>query len=55
MFEPGKLFPVIAMIFAVAAAWRWLRSGGKPDAATCTWLLMAAIFGAVSMWLRLSR
>lgn len=55
MFEPGNLFPVISLIFAVAAAWRGLRSAGKPDAATRTWLLMAAIFGAVSMWLRLHR
>ena len=55
MFEPGQLFPLIAMIFAVAAASRWLRSGGRPDSATRTWLLMAAIFGAVSVWLRLPR
>ena len=55
MFEPGKLFSVIATIFAVAAAWRGLRSGGRPESATRTWLLMAAVFGAESMWLRLPR
>lgn len=51
MFEPRNLFPVIAVILALLAAARWLRSRGKPDAATRTWLWMAAIFGIVSWWL----
>lgn len=52
MFEPKSLFPLIALVFALAAAWRLLRSGGKLDPAARTWLLMAAIFGFVSLLLR---
>ncbi|SDK22889.1 hypothetical protein [Pseudomonas indica] len=53
MFEPKNLFPLIALCFALAAAWRLLRSGGdRPDPAARTWLLMAVIFGAVSLVLR---
>ena len=52
MFEPKNLFPLIALIFAIAAVGRLLRSGGKVDLAARTWLLMAAIFGVVSLLLR---
>ena len=51
MFEPRNLFPLIALAFALAAGWRLLRSGGKPVPAARTWLLMAVIFGLVSLWL----
>jgi hypothetical protein len=52
MFEPKNLFPLLALCFALAAAWRLLRSRGKRDPAARTWLLMAAIFGVVSLLLR---
>ncbi|WP_168191002.1 hypothetical protein [Pseudomonas sp. PIC25] len=53
MFEPKNLFPLIALFFALAAAWQLLRSGGGwRDPATRTWLLMAVIFGSVSLVLR---
>jgi hypothetical protein len=55
MFEPRNLFPLLALVFALAAGWRLLRSGGKPNPAGRTWLLMAVIFGAVSLWLRYFR
>lgn len=52
MFEPKNLFPLIALCFALAAVWRLLRSRGTLDPAARTWLLMAAIFGVVSLLLR---
>lgn len=52
MFAPANLFPVIALVFLLAAAWRWLRSGGRTDGAVRTWLLTAVIFGLVALWLR---
>lgn len=51
MFEPGNLFPFIALVFALFAISRWLRSGMKVDASVRTWLLLAGIFGAVAWWL----
>lgn len=52
MFEPKNLFPLIALIFAIAAVARLLRAGGRMDPASRTWLLMAAIFALVSLLLR---
>jgi hypothetical protein len=40
------------MAFLALALWRGLRSGQWRGAAT-TWLILAAIFGAVALWLRL--
>src|SRR5574338_710642 len=51
MFEPKNFFPVISLVFLLAAAIRWFKAMGKPDHAVRTWLLMAAIFGGVSWWL----
>jgi hypothetical protein len=51
MFEPKILFPIVSLVFFLAAATRWLKSASKPDNAVRTWLLMALIFGAVGSWL----
>ena len=53
MFDPRHLFPVIALAFLAAAGWRAVRSGGWRDPALRTWLLLALIFGLVSVWLNL--
>jgi hypothetical protein len=55
MFDPKNLFPLIALAFALAAGWRLRRVGAKRDPAARTWLLMAAIFGFVSVWLHYLR
>jgi hypothetical protein len=49
--DPRSLFPWLALAFLLAALWRGLGSGHWRGAAS-TWLLLAAIFGAVSLWLR---
>ena len=49
--DPRWLFPCLAVGFAVAAAWRWRRTR-QWRGAVQTWSLMAAIFAAVSLWLR---
>ncbi len=54
MFEPRNLFPIISLIFLLLAVARWVRSRGRPDRATLTWLWMAMTFGIVAAWLRLS-
>ena len=50
--DAAWLFPVLAIGFAAAAALRWTRTRCWRSAAA-TWALMAFIFGAVSLWLRL--
>lgn len=49
--NPQTLFPWIAGALAAAGLWRWWRSGQFRGAAS-TWLFMALIFAAVSIWLR---
>jgi hypothetical protein len=49
--DPRWLFPLLAVAFAIAAAWRWTRTRRWRGAAQ-TWALMAAIFGAVGWWLQ---
>jgi hypothetical protein len=48
--RPLWLLPVLALGFAVSGAWRWSR-GGHARVAARAWLLLALIFGAVSLWL----
>ena len=51
--DPRQLFPVLAAVFVLLALVSGLRRGhwrGAPR----TWLLMALIFGAVSVWLHLA-
>lgn len=50
--SPLWLFPVLAVVFGVAGVWRWSR-GGPARVAARAWLLLALIFGAVSVWLHL--
>lgn len=49
---PRDLFAVLAVVFAIAAGWRWLRSGRLGGPAVRTWLIIALTFGAVALWLR---
>ncbi|HZF79086.1 MAG TPA: hypothetical protein VEZ89_04785 [Rubrivivax sp.] len=49
--NPTWLFPVLAAVFAIAAAWRYARTR-RWQGAAATWALMACIFAAVSLWLR---
>jgi hypothetical protein len=50
--DPRWLFPLLAAGFAAAAAWRWLRRR-TVDPSVRTWVLLALIFGLVSIWLRI--
>ncbi|MDE2614332.1 MAG: hypothetical protein KGL78_12885 [Burkholderiales bacterium] len=50
--DPRTLFPVLAVLFAAAALWRRAR-GGRWHGAALTWVWMAAVFGAVALWLLL--
>jgi len=45
----------LAGVFLVCAALRIARGAGRVDPASRTWLLIAVIFGVVSLWLTLSR
>jgi len=45
------ILAALALVFLVAGAARWLRDGGRAHPQSRTWLLIAAIFGAVSAWL----
>lgn len=48
--DPRWLLPLLAIVFAVLALVRRVRSGHWHGAAR-TWVLIAIIFGAVSLWL----
>jgi hypothetical protein len=48
--NPAWLFPVLAAIFLVLGLSHRLRVG-RWHPANKTWLLLALIFGAVSVWL----
>jgi hypothetical protein len=50
--NPRLLFPWLALLFLVLALWRAWRRGPR-DPALRTWALLALVFGAVSVWLRL--
>lgn len=52
MLEPHNLFPLLALVFTVLGLGRLMGSGEKPKSAARTWLLIAAIFALVSIWLR---
>ena len=45
------ILPALGLVFLAAALWRLARGGFKLDPAARTWLLVAAIFAAVSGWL----
>ena len=55
MFDPKNLFPIIALVFVAVAAMRYMRNGLRWDGSIRTWLMMAAIFCAVAIWLRVMR
>jgi hypothetical protein len=49
---PAKyILATLAVVFLLAGAARLLRDGGKANPQSRTWLLIAAIFSAVSAWL----
>ena len=45
------ILAALALVFLIAGTARLVRDGGKPNPQSRTWLLIAAIFGAVSAWL----
>lgn len=49
--NPRYLLPVLAVIFLVLAGYRLLRSGGKIDPRSKSWLMTGVLFAAVSAWL----
>jgi len=49
------IFGCLALLFLVLGGVRVLREGGRIDPAARTWLLIALIFSAVSVWLWVSR
>jgi hypothetical protein len=53
--QARHIFPVLAAAFLVFGGLRVVRAGGRIDPASRTWLLIAVIFGAVSLWLWFSR
>lgn len=48
--DPKWLFPVLAIVFAVAAVVRFMRER-QLGPAVRTWLILATMFAAVSAWL----
>lgn len=51
--DPRWLMPVLAVLFAAVALRQWLRSVSWHPALR-TWVLLALIFGAVSLFLHLA-
>lgn len=51
--NPQGWFPLLAVVFAGAAALRAARSR-RFDAAARTWTLLAIVFAGVSLWLRMT-
>jgi hypothetical protein len=45
------ILAALSIVFLALAAWRALQSAGRAHPQTRTWLLVGAIFGAVSAWL----
>ena len=45
------ILAALSAVFLAAALIRWSRSGGISHPQTKTWLLIGAIFAAVSAWL----
>lgn len=48
--DPRTLFPWLALGLLLAALWRFAKTR-QWRGAPLTWVLMAAIFGAVAVWL----
>jgi DMSO reductase anchor subunit len=48
--DPRWLMPVLSVLFAAMAVRQWLRSGARHPALR-SWVLLALIFGAVSLFL----
>ncbi|MBI3156892.1 MAG: hypothetical protein HYZ20_16010 [Burkholderiales bacterium] len=51
--DASIILGALAPLFALAAIWRGVRQGWR--GAASTWLLIALVFGAVAIWLRLAR
>jgi DMSO reductase anchor subunit len=49
--DAKNILAVLAVAFLIAAAARLVRDGGRAHPQSRTWLLIAAIFGVVSIWL----
>jgi hypothetical protein len=45
------ILAILALLFLLAALWRLVRNGGKLQPQSRTWLIVAAVFAAVSVWL----
>jgi hypothetical protein len=45
------ILTVLSVVFLVLAALRLGRGRGRVDPAARTWLIIAVLFGAVSVWL----
>lgn len=45
------IFPTLAVVFLLLAIFKMAREGGKLGPAARTWLIIAAIFGAVGAYL----
>ena len=48
--NPRCLMPMLALAFGALGLWRAVRAGPR-DPAARTWLLMAAVFAFVGLWL----
>ena len=51
--ETATILTNVAILFVAAALWDDMRRGGRVTAAGKTWLLVACIFAAVSILLKL--
>jgi len=51
----GYILGSLAVVFLLFGLTRLARSGGRIDGASRSWLTIAVIFGAVTVWLWLSR
>lgn len=48
---PKHILPVVGVIFLLLAVARLARDGGRLGPASRTWLIVAGLFGLVSLWL----
>jgi DMSO reductase anchor subunit len=53
--DPLWLFPALALVFAGLSVVQRVRRGRFGHPAARAWLILALVFGAVSVWLHLHR
>ena len=49
--NPRYMLPVLAVVFLILGGVRLLRSGGRVDPRSKSWLMTGGLFALVSAWL----